>query len=57
MFALFGAGLEIRLSSRLMRKGYREPWAPQDRKKIARKYAPEFRRGMVSGGIAQVFDA
>ena len=44
MIALLGAGLETRPSACLMRKGYRRPWAPQDRIEIARKYAPGFRR-------------
>ena len=56
MIALLGAGVETRPPSCLMRKGYRRPWAPQDRKEISRKDAPGFRRGMVSGGIDQVFD-
>jgi hypothetical protein len=45
MIALLGAGLETRPSSYLMRKGYRRPWAPQDRKELSRKYVPGFRRG------------
>lgn len=56
MIDLLGAGHSPRPASYLMRKGYRWPWIPQDRKEVFQKYVLDLEGGRVSGGIAQVFE-
>ena len=56
MIALLDTGVETRPSSRLMRKGYRGHGARKIEKSYLGSTVLDLEEGMVSGGIAQVFD-
>jgi len=56
MIALLDTGVETRPSSRLMRKGYRGHGPRKIEKSYLGSTVLDLEGGMVSGGIAQVFD-